>query len=863
MADHEFDALRNYLQNNVYPVNYSEILKRSLRRKAKNFTILRDILYYKQHSGRLLRVLLPKEKNEVLNSIHKQAHGGHLGVNKTWKKIRERYYWKGSFDGVRNFIAACDQCQRKEVLKKAKVPLQPIPVTDTAFRQIGMDIVGPLVKTENGNRYLLVFTEYLTKWVEADAIPDKSAKTVLRSFIDFVCRHGTPSILITDQGREFCNELNDSFCKLIGVDHRVASPYHPQTGGQTERFNRTLCTMLMTLTNADQNDWDIQLPYVLFAYRTSEHKSTKCDPFSLVYGRKAVLPVELRIPIVSSNKDDISGTVPLKIRVDAFLKLKDSRRKASENIKKAQKKQKHYHDAGVKSNTYYAGDQVLLQNSRNLSRKGGKLNARWTGPYIIEKVLTHNTYRLKGRRAIVNGNKIRHYKSDKTTSLNCPSSSTKQKCNTNDKHLPPKKRKRTPDIPPEVTHHDNIPTSKNGDITPDDHIINIPTSKNVDDNDNRPTSKNYDITPDDHINIPTSKNDDITLDNLDNIPTLDNDNVAPDDDHDNSRPVSDSDVVYLNTKTSRKLFFPVDANWQLEKAAPFGINVKNFHKTHLKCEMDKAARPTKVVNMRGDGNCLFRALSYILFGVQNYHVVVRDYILNYMSMNKNLFEKIESRSFERYVEDTRMGEYGTWGSDIEIMAFATMSNTNVYVYSKYGRRKGLPHYEWLKYAPISNQFGDLVSERNIYLSNLCAHFEPVLDVDKKTYDAELKYTRTPYAPIKNHLARKYWDIVSDVTLNAALVDNYEDEAVMRSEGIMDVIYVSEFTDTHYDIEAVNHLKDDIDPNIFNLLCDMEHFPERIHQSNNEVLPSRGDCRLCLKLIDEEIPIAFVGPERRT
>lgn len=149
------------------------------------------------------------------------------------------------------------------------------------------------------NKYLLVFTEYLTKWVEVEAIADKAASTILKCLYKFISDHGVPEVIITDQGREFCNELNDGVCTTYGIEHRIASPYHPQTGGHTERYNRTLCSMLSSYVNDLHNDWDTKLPFMLFAYRTALHETTKKTPFFLVYGREARLPIELDFPIQS------------------------------------------------------------------------------------------------------------------------------------------------------------------------------------------------------------------------------------------------------------------------------------------------------------------------------------------------------------------------------------------------------------------------------------------------------------------------------------------------------------------------------------------------------------------------------------
>lgn len=190
----------------------------------------------------------------------------------------------------------------------------------------------------SGNRYVAVLTDYLTKWVEAEGIPDKSAQSVMSVFIKFVCAHGVPNILITDQGREFCNEINDAFCEQMGIEHRVATAYHPQTCGHTERFNRTLCTMLANVVNPKSDDWDEQIPMVLFAYRTAKHDSTKMDPFSLVYGRQARLPVELDLPVTDSSSANIEDEdLALKRRAEAFLTVSEQRKIAKKRINDAQK----------------------------------------------------------------------------------------------------------------------------------------------------------------------------------------------------------------------------------------------------------------------------------------------------------------------------------------------------------------------------------------------------------------------------------------------------------------------------------------------------------------------------------------------
>ena len=108
-----------------------------------------------------------------------------------------------------------------------------------------MDIVGPFPKSANGNKYILVVSDYFTRWAEAFPIPNQEALTVARVFVnEYVCRYGVPVQLHTDEGRNFESKIVEEMCKILEIDKTRTSPYHPQSDGIVERFNRTLEAML-------------------------------------------------------------------------------------------------------------------------------------------------------------------------------------------------------------------------------------------------------------------------------------------------------------------------------------------------------------------------------------------------------------------------------------------------------------------------------------------------------------------------------------------------------------------------------------------------------------------------------------------
>jgi len=144
-----------------------------------------------------------------------------------------------------------------------------------------MDILGPLPVSEKGHKYILVISDYFTKWTEAYPMPNMEAATIATLFVhNFVCRFGAPDFVHTDQGRNFESTLMSEICKLLGIVKTRTTPYHPQSDGLVERFNHTLLTMLSIVAKDREQDWDLHLPLVMMAYRTSVQESTGATPFA-------------------------------------------------------------------------------------------------------------------------------------------------------------------------------------------------------------------------------------------------------------------------------------------------------------------------------------------------------------------------------------------------------------------------------------------------------------------------------------------------------------------------------------------------------------------------------------------------------
>src|SRR2546423_2915582 len=277
---------------------------KKLQKQTKTFEVNNGKLYKKKKDNKILRVLQKDETEIILYMVHNHKMGGHFGIDTTYNKIAERYYWKGMYEDTKKYIKCCDNCQRRGQ-KGENCYLNPIEVREP-FERIGIDFVGPLEKTRRGNRYILVVTNYLTKWPEAKAMKDTTATNVVKFIYKIIiCRYECPKIILSDRRTHFKNKLVEELCEKFEIKHKLSAPYHLQTNGLVERFNRTLCESLAKLSEKE-NQWDEHIKQVLFAYRTTKHATTKRTPFFMTYGREVTLPIdELEIQENISEKESI------------------------------------------------------------------------------------------------------------------------------------------------------------------------------------------------------------------------------------------------------------------------------------------------------------------------------------------------------------------------------------------------------------------------------------------------------------------------------------------------------------------------------------------------------------------------------
>ena len=142
---------------------------------------------------------------------------------------------------------------------------------------------GPIWTTKNykWEKVVLCMTDAFTKYIEVTVISNKEAPTVAEAvFNQWICRHGTPIMLLSDEGKEFCNTITEELCKLMGIKKSRTSRYHPQCNSQVEVVNKHVAKYLGDFVSSDTLDWEALIPAMAFAYSTSTHRTTMNTSFS-------------------------------------------------------------------------------------------------------------------------------------------------------------------------------------------------------------------------------------------------------------------------------------------------------------------------------------------------------------------------------------------------------------------------------------------------------------------------------------------------------------------------------------------------------------------------------------------------------
>ena len=292
--------------------------------------------------------------------------------------------------------------------QRTKNKSTPLPQQSEPNMRVHIDLFGPLKTSHSGKKYIICITDAFSRFAELVAIPDKTAETVGTALFErWLCRHGLPLEIISDQGKEFCNEVVDKLLDLMNIKKTKTAPYHPQTNAHCEVINKTIAQYLKTQVDKTTLNWELYIAPMAFAYNTSFHRSIKSTPLKITFG------VEARTPDFDQKK--IYGEdLPTEMFQRLWYCQNLARQNATEAEEKAITRNTINPDKKLMPRSFKVGDLVLLK-IKDL-KKDRKLCEEWKGPYIVTQVNDNSTAKIKTKfgkhEHLYNFNMLKMYKAN-------------------------------------------------------------------------------------------------------------------------------------------------------------------------------------------------------------------------------------------------------------------------------------------------------------------------------------------------------------------------------------------------------------------------------------------------------------------
>ena len=410
LKDPVIKSLKDFLINRRIPE--SDAAKRVITFLANDCFVDNDVVWRRikrSHEPSRVVLFLP---SHLVEGILQEAHGsllsGHDGVLKTKERILSCYFWPGMDKDINHHIQTCHKCQvRKKFKPTGPALLSPLPQCTEPNQRIHADLFGPLRVSGNSKKFILCMTDAFTKYVELVALPNKESETVATAIFEkWICRHGCPLEVVTDQGKEFCGHLTEDLFKLLSVRHNTTTAHHPQCNSQAEVANKTIAKYLASFVDSSTLEWEDLLAPLMFSYNTSFHRSVKATPFYLTFGIEPRQPgfeqPELRRKFYGESSTD-----------ELFKRLHLARDIARLNNEDATTTAQHQYDATAEPHNFKMGQLVLLNETYFLN-KNVKLAPKWSGPHRIIGLKGPCNAELKlqnNKKLVVHTNRLKPYHS--------------------------------------------------------------------------------------------------------------------------------------------------------------------------------------------------------------------------------------------------------------------------------------------------------------------------------------------------------------------------------------------------------------------------------------------------------------------
>jgi len=353
--------------------------------------VLHDLDFREVDPTEQWKQCVPKEKRlEILQRHHDDPTAGHLGVAKTIARMARLFYWPGMFQDITRYVRQCPSCLAHKVPPtKPAGHLHTTPVT-APWKQVTLDLIGPLPRSSNGHIWLLVMQDRFSKWIELKPLRRATAPAVTRAISEeIIHRHGCPDQIISDNGTQLKSTQLAELLRAFHIEHRT-TPVRAPHCNPVERTNRTLKTMVSQFLGKNHRRWDEYLRPLQFAYNTARHEGTGYTPAYLTHGRELSYPH----PDDRRHAENTAPHVTRRRLEEAFEVVRTHQARAFQ-------RQEAYYNLRRRNWRPQVGEKVW-KREYPLSNKAAGFNAkfapRYVGPLEVRRIISPVVVDLRDSR---------------------------------------------------------------------------------------------------------------------------------------------------------------------------------------------------------------------------------------------------------------------------------------------------------------------------------------------------------------------------------------------------------------------------------------------------------------------------------
>ena len=339
------------------------------------------------------QVLLPKHLvSELLESLHGKANK-HPGISKMLIEIRPKYYYPDIAKLVKKGVQGCETCIKDKRIPNSSITpeLLNLPEWDLGPEDAMQIDLLPNLPPSGGYENIITAMDVFSRYLFAYPVTDASATNTAKVLIDIMTKHTyLPTTLITDKGTAFTSKLVADIAQILGIQVKCATTKHPQTIGKLERTHASLKTNLKIASGDYRRQWHKYLPLAVLNYNTTYHATLGCEPSRIFHSRIPYNILDHKLGLNPNPK-----VLPTTDFADEFQRrteiLLDNTKK---NIMQSYLKYKEYYDRKAKTAPLKQNDYCFILRPI-ADHQGSKIpfrEYRWTGPYIVEKVLPNENY---------------------------------------------------------------------------------------------------------------------------------------------------------------------------------------------------------------------------------------------------------------------------------------------------------------------------------------------------------------------------------------------------------------------------------------------------------------------------------------